>query len=105
TPTTSLTGNAVGAGDDLTLRYDLNYDEGKESWKDILAKITLPDASMVKVSADSSGNIAYIHYKDGTTEAIPASEMTTDSSDSTGNTKYLQHSLAKSLGTPTDTPN
>jgi hypothetical protein len=31
--------------------------------------------------------------------------MTTDSSDSTGNTKYLQHSLAKSLGTPTDTPN
>lgn len=105
TPTTSLTGNAVGAGDALTLRYDLNYDEGKESWKDILAKITLPDASMVKVSADSSGNIAYIHYKDGTTEAIPASEMTTDSSDSTGNTKYLQHSLAKSLGTPTDTPN
>lgn len=105
TPTTSLTGNAVGAGDALTLRYDLNYDEGKESWKDILAKITLPDASQVKVSADSSGNVAYVHYKDGTTEAIPASEMKTDSSDSTGNTKYLQHSLTKSLGTPTDTPN
>ncbi len=84
------TDNTVANGDSLKLNYDLTYLSGTEDWKDIAAKIKIPDN--VTVTPDSSGNVATITYGDGTTENISSSEL----SNST-----LQHTLAKTIGTTT----
>lgn len=89
--TESTTDNTVANGDSLKLNYDLNYLSGTEDWKDIAAKIKIPDN--VILTPDSSGNVATITYGNGTTENITSSEL----SDST-----LQHTLAKTIGTTTN---
>lgn len=85
--TDSSTDKKVGNGDSLELNYDLNYLTGNVDWKDIAAKIKIPDN--VTVTPDASKNVAKITYSDGSSENISASELT----DST-----LQHTLAQTLG-------
>lgn len=89
--TSASTDKTVADGDSLSLNYNLSYVTGKVDWKDIAAKIKIPDN--VTVTPDSSGNVAYITYSNGTTEAISSSEITDGS---------LQHTLAKMIGTTTD---
>lgn len=86
--TESSTDNTVADGDSLKLNYELNYISGNEDWKDIAAKIKIPDDTTV--TPDSDGNVATITYSDGTTENISSSEL----SNST-----IQHTLAKTIGT------
>lgn len=88
TITDDSTDNTVASGDDLTLKYNLNYVRGTEDWKDIAAKIKIPDN--LTITPDSSGNVAYITYADGSTEAISSSDLSGSS---------LSYTLAKTIGT------
>lgn len=86
--TNTSTDKTVANGDNLQLNYDLNYVRGDEAWQSIAANIKIPDH--VTLNPDSSGNVAYVTYADGSTEAISSDEV----KDST-----LQHTLAKNIGT------
>ncbi|NLR31806.1 L-type lectin family protein [Levilactobacillus tujiorum] len=71
--------DTVNSGDRLSLNYNLKYTSGRESWKDIVAKLNLPTNIVFKN--------ATIKYANGDTDTI--SDL--DTSSSTGQT------LSKSL--------
>jgi hypothetical protein len=84
------TDRTVADGDHLKLNYNLTYNNGREDWKDIVAKIDLPK----NINYDTaSGNIGTITYKNGDTENIPATALSTDSKTSlqTISYKFLQN--------------
>lgn len=83
------TDRKVAAGDNLELDYKLTYQDGREDWKDIAAKIKLP--KNITYNTDSS-NIGTIKYENGDSEPIPASAITTDSTGlQTINYTFLQN--------------
>lgn len=83
------TDRKVADGDQLELNYNLTYEDGREDWKDISAKIKLP--KNITYNTDD-GNIGTIKYTNGDSELIPASAITTDSSGlQTINYKFLQN--------------
>ena len=90
TITTDSTDKTVSSGDSLNLNYNLKYEHGNEDWKQIAAKIKIPDH--LTTQADSSGNIGYITYNDAnkTKESFTADELQSG---------YVAHTLAKTLGT------
>lgn len=63
----------VAHGDNLTADYDLFFDSGRTSWKDVTATIKIPDN--FNVTEDENGNIGTITYADGTTENLQKSEI------------------------------
>ncbi|WP_338232284.1 lectin-like domain-containing protein [Companilactobacillus muriivasis] len=64
-------GDSVNSNDQLAMNYNLTYDSGSDSWKNIVADLNLP--SGVTYTADSNGNIGRITYSDGSTEDIKSS--------------------------------
>lgn len=89
--TDTSTDKTVANGDDLQLNYNLKYVRGDVAWQKIAADIKIP--TNVTLNPDSSGNVAYITYADGSTEAISSSEVSDGS---------LEHTLAKAIGTQAD---
>lgn len=89
--TDTSTDKTVANGDDLQLNYNLKYVRGDVAWQKIAANIEIP--TNVTLNSDSSGNVAYITYADGSTEAISSSEVSDGS---------LEHTLAKAIGTQAD---
>lgn len=81
------TDNTVGSSDSLKFNYNLNFVRGSQNWKDIIANIQLP--TNISTVADTSGNIAYINYSDGTVEPISQAEVTSGT---------LKHTLANQIG-------
>jgi hypothetical protein len=55
-------GDTVTSGDQLQLAYKLNYDSGSQDWKDIVAKIAVPNNMTV--------SYARVTYADGKSELI-----------------------------------
>lgn len=92
--TDKTTDNTVAHGDDLTLNYRLLYDseDSRTNWDNIAAEIKLPEN--IDYTADDSGNIATINYKNDTTgdnmtEYIQSDKMTD---------KELKFVLGQALG-------
>ncbi|AYE39304.1 hypothetical protein D1B17_11975 [Companilactobacillus zhachilii] len=74
--TGDTTDRKVASGDKMQLDYKLTYEDGREDWKNIAAKIILPK-NITYDTAD--GNIGTIKYENGKTEPIPASALSTAS--------------------------
>lgn len=90
--TTDGTDRQVADGDNLLINYKLNYVNGREDWKDIVAKISLP----TNIDYDTSNNvIGTLTYSNGDTESIPATAITTDA---TTGVKTINYSLLQNLG-------
>ena len=100
--TTTVPNRTVMNKDRLQFNYNLKFDEdsSRQNWSDILAEINLPVSD---VDFTSPGTITY-HTNAGSaddkteTQSIPLDWMTDDPTE-------LQHKLAYSLGTYTDTNN
>lgn len=74
----STASKTIGAGDDLSINYDLDYDSGRDSWKKVNPVLNLPSNFTVK--SDDNNNIGTITYKDNNgktvkTENISASDL------------------------------
>lgn len=87
--TGDTTDRKVASGDKMQLDYKLTYEDGREDWKNIASKITLPK-NITYDTAD--GNIGTIKYENGDTETIPSSAISTDSNGlQTINYTFLQN--------------
>ncbi len=80
---TPLTGaeDSVHNKDDLSIKYDLSYDSGSQSWDDIISKIDLP--------AHITYSTATISYNDSTTP--------TETIQLSGDQTNITHTLTKAL--------
>lgn len=73
--------DTVNSGDRLSLNYNLKYTSGRESWKDIVAKLNLPSNIVFKS--------ATIKYANGDTDTI--SDLDTSSSTGQALSKSLEN--------------
>ncbi|WP_125765495.1 L-type lectin family protein [Levilactobacillus mulengensis] len=80
--------DTVNAGDRMNLKYNLNYNGGRDSWQDIQAKLNLPSNIVF--------NNATITYANGDTQTV----TDLDTQSSTG--QALSEALSKELSSDND---
>lgn len=73
-------GDTVTSGDQVQLAYKLNYDSGSQDWKDVAAKIAIPN--------NMTASYAKVTYADGKSEVIDTSGI---------NNQTLQYTLTHDL--------
>lgn len=85
---------SVNSGDNLSFKYELDYESGRDDWKNIEAKMVLPTNVTYNPTNDPNHTIGYITYDDGSdVEPIPASEWKLDDKGKL----VLDHKLLKNL--------
>ncbi|MFC6176744.1 hypothetical protein ACFQAV_07815 [Companilactobacillus huachuanensis] len=85
------TDRKVASGDKMELDYKLTYEDGREDWKSIASKITLPKNINYDTTDDTIGTIK---YENGDSESIPLSALTTASD----GTQTINYTFLKNLG-------
>lgn len=76
--------NVVNSGDSLTIKYDLEFMSGHETWHDILADIELP----TNFDIDQE-NVGQIEFSNGAIEQITLADLKNDTN--------IQHAIGQEL--------